>query len=91
MCRRLHGDAPHYYATQGQSGFSLLALVQKCPANGTGKTQFESAQKATAVCANREIIGFDWGGAGECTAIFPAMVEEIKTKTAGTSPAIDTI
>jgi len=64
----------------GIPGFSLLAFVQKCPANGTGKTPLESAQKTSALCANREIIGFDWGEAEECTAILAVMVDDSSTR-----------
>jgi hypothetical protein len=52
-----------------------LLLSRSAPQTGTGKSPSDSAQKATAVCANREIFGFDYGEAGECTAILAAMVE----------------
>jgi hypothetical protein len=65
-----------------------LFLSRSAPQTGTRKSQFESAQKTTAVGANREIFGFDWGEAAECTAILAGMVEELKTQMAGTSPAI---
>jgi hypothetical protein len=67
-----------------------LLLSRSAPQTGTRKSQFESAQKTTALGANQEIFGFDWGEAAECTAILRGIVEEIKTKMAGTSPAIET-
>src|SRR5262249_53666967 len=53
---------------------------ESAPQTGTGKSPFESAQKTTAVCANREIFGFDCGEAGGCTAILTNAVEGSFTK-----------
>jgi hypothetical protein len=53
----------------------FLLLSRSAPRTGTGKSPSDSAQKATAVCANLEIFGFDWGEDAECTAILPPMVE----------------
>jgi hypothetical protein len=79
-------------ATRGAFPASVFLLLSRsAPQTGTRKSQFESAQKTTAVGANREIFGFDWGEGAKCTAILPTIVEEIKTKMAGTGPAIETI
>src|SRR6185503_17829493 len=64
--------------TNGTQGHSRLQSSCFCPesslSTGTDKSPFESAQKATTICANWEIFGFDWGEAEECTAILPRMV-----------------
>jgi len=63
-------------ATRGAFPASVFLLLSRsAPRTGTGKSQFESAQKTTAVGANREIFGFDWGEAAEYTAILAGMVD----------------
>ena len=52
----------------------FLFLSRSALQTGTGKSQFESAQKATTVGANREKFRFDSGGAAECTAILAMVV-----------------
>jgi hypothetical protein len=56
-----------------------LLLSRSAPQTGTGKSPSDSAQKTTAVCANWETFGFDYGEAGECTAILAVMVDGIFT------------
>jgi hypothetical protein len=57
------------------SGRFLFLLSSSAPQTGTGKSPSESAQKTTAICANQEIFGFDWGDAGERTTILRVVVE----------------
>ncbi|WP_426410494.1 hypothetical protein [Bradyrhizobium ganzhouense] len=54
----------------------FLLLSRSALQTGTGKSQFESAQKTTAVGANREIFGFDLGEGAERTAILTMVVEK---------------
>ncbi|TPQ26834.1 hypothetical protein C2U70_31190 [Bradyrhizobium guangdongense] len=57
------------------SGRFLFLLSSSAPQTGTGKSPSESAQKTTAICANQEIFGFDWGDAAERTTILRAVVD----------------
>ncbi|RXH00759.1 hypothetical protein EAS61_10360 [Bradyrhizobium zhanjiangense] len=67
---------PKTDTTRGIPVSVFLLLSRSAQQTGTGKSQFESVQKATAIGANREKFGFDSGEVAECTAILPAVVEE---------------